>query len=278
MNSEQWLAQFKRVVAQPDEEINLAQAALLIATDEYPELDIGHYLELLDEMGEQVRERSELGRSPTEKIELLNQYFFEDLHFKGNEESFYDPHNSYLNDVLDRHTGIPITLSLVYIEIARRAGLPLYGVGLPGHFLVKWQEGDDEIFIDPFHSGEILDEYGILHLVQETYHARVQLRGEWVAAVGAQYVLTRILNNLRNIFVHKENHERALLVIEKLLVLQPYSEENLRDAGVLAYKLGHYRRAAGYLEEYLLRHPDTHDALHIQTYLRTVWVEITRMN
>lgn len=278
MNSEQWLAQFKRVLSQPDEEINLAQAALLIATDEYPTLDIAAYLRKLDEMGEEARERVELGRSPAEKIELLNQYFFEDLHFTGNEEFYYEPHNSYLNNVIDRHTGLPITLSVVYLEVGRRAGLPLFGVGLPGHFIVKLQDGDDEIFIDPFHGGEILDEYGMLHLVQETYHARVQLHREWVAAVGAKYVLTRILNNLRSIFVQKENHERALLVIEKLLVLQPYSEENLRDAGLLAYRLGHYRRAAEYLEEYLLRHPDTLEALHIRTYLRTVWVEITRMN
>src|SRR5512132_1123894 len=117
MNAEYWLNEFRRVVASRDEEINLAHAALLIATDEYPTLDIARYLQVLDELGEQARERVELGRTPLEKLERLNQFFFEDLHFTGNEEFYYDPHNSYHNDVLDRHMGLPITLALVYIEV-----------------------------------------------------------------------------------------------------------------------------------------------------------------
>ena len=274
----QRLDRFTEIVSQPEDSINLAAAALEIAADEYPDLNINHYLRLLDTMAEEVRERVDSTGEPRAKIQALNEYLFGELRFHGNTEFYYDPRNSYLNDVIDRRVGLPITLSVVYIEVGRRLGLPLYGVGLPGHFICKWQDADNEIFVDPFHNGEILDEEGLLQLVQDTYDARVQLHREWVQPVGPRYILIRILNNLRGIFLQKDDSERALAVLEKLLVLEPYSEENLREAGLLSYRIGALHRAAEFWEEYLLRHPETGDAVHVRTYLRTVWVAINRLN
>lgn len=269
---------FREIVNQPEDSINLAQAALLIAADEYPGLDVAGYLRRLDEFAARVRPEIREEGSPRHKIERLNHYLFQTLQFRGNLEDYYDPRNSYLNDVIDRRVGLPITLSVLYIEVGRRLGFPLSGVGLPGHFVVKWHDRTEEIFVDPFHAGEFLDEASLLRLIEETFHARVQLQPEWLQSVDARYILTRMLNNLRNIFLQTENFERALDVVVKLLVLHPYSKEQLREAGVLSYRVGSYRRAAEFLEDYLLHHPDADDAVHLRTYLHTAWVAIARMN
>ncbi len=278
MTPEQPNNRFKEIVNQPEDSLNLAEAALLIAADEYPSLDIAVYLRRLDEFAGQIRVAIQREESPRRKIGRLNRYLFHELQVRGNQEDYYDPRNSYLNDVIDRRVGLPITLSVIYMEVGKRLGFPLYGVGLPGHFVVKWHDRDDEIFVDPFHAGEILDEGSLINLIEETFHTRVQLLPEWLQAVDARYILTRMLNNLRNIFLRTENFEHALGVVVKLLVLHPYAKEQLREAGVLSYRVGSYRRAAEFLEDYLLHHPDADDAIHLRTYLHTAWVAIARMN
>jgi regulator of sirC expression with transglutaminase-like and TPR domain len=278
MTAEQAIDRFREIVNQPEDSINLAEAALLIAADEYPSLDIAVYLRRLDEFAGHLRPAIQQEKSPRRKIERLNRYLFHELRFRGNQEDYYDPRNSYLNDVIDRRVGLPITLSVIYMEVGKRLGFPFYGVGLPGHFVVKWHDRENEIFVDPFHAGEILDEGSLVDLIEETFHARVQLLPEWLQAVDARYILTRILNNLRNIFLRTENFERALGVVVKLLVLHPYAKEQLREAGVLSYRVGFYSRAAEFLEDYLLHHPDADDAVHLRTYLHTAWVAIARMN
>jgi regulator of sirC expression with transglutaminase-like and TPR domain len=278
MTAEQTITRFREIVNQPEDGINLAEAALLIAADEYSDLDIAGYLRRLDDIAGQIRPAIRQDDSPRRKIERLNRYLFQELQFRGNQENYYDPRNSYLNDVIDRRVGLPITLSVIYLEVGRRLGFPLFGVGLPGHFCVKWHDRQDEIFLDPFHAGEILDENSLVNLIEETFHARVQLLPEWLQIVDARYILTRMLNNLRNIFLRTENFERALGVVVKLLVLHPYAKEQLREAGVLSYRVGSYHRAAEFLEDYLLQHPDADDAVHLRTYLHTAWVAIARMN
>lgn len=278
MTAEQSIDRFRELVNQPEDSIDLAQAALIIAADEYPDLDIAGYLKRLDEFAAQIRPAIQQDESPRRKIERLNRYLFQELGFRGNQDDYYDPRNSYLNDVIDRRVGLPITLSVIYMQVGKRLGFPLFGVGLPGHFVVKWHDREDEIFIDPFHAGEILGEDSLINLIEETFHTRVQLLPEWLQTVDARYILTRILNNLRNIFLRTENFERALGVVVKLLVLHPYAKEQLREAGVLSYRVGSYHRAAEFLEDYLLQHPDADDAVHLRTYLHTAWVAIARMN
>ncbi len=273
-----WREYFERVVQLPEHEIDLPEAALIIASDEYPDLDVSHYLHKLDAMASRLRPHLPPGREPRATVELLNHLLYEEMEFSGNRENYYDPRNSYLNDVLDRRTGLPITLSIVYLALGRRLGLPLVGVGLPGNFIVKWQDRENRLLIDPFNKGEILDEFGVEALVRDTYHPSARFQAEWLNAVGSRYILVRLLNNLKGIFVHTENYERAWQIVDKLLILDPRSPENIRDMGLLSIRTGAYRKAAMFLEEYLLSHGDAHDSDQVRIYLRTALSVVERLN
>ncbi len=272
------LDHFKRLLEQPDDQINLAEAALVIAADEYPDLDIARYLGHLDALAASGRTRVDAVSTPREKIAALNQFLFHDSHFGGNREFYYDPRNSYLNDVLTRRVGLPITLSLVYIEVGRRLGLPLYGVGLPGHFVVKWRDEREEIFVDPFNDGEILNEAGLTHLIENIHSQRMPLQRDWLDAVGPRYILVRILTNLKGLYLTVHDYERALPVAEKLLLLEPQSEDHLHDAALLSFRAGLYQRAADLLEEFLLKYPNGSESFHARIYLRSAWVAIDKSN
>ncbi|WP_208341915.1 SirB1 family protein, partial [Aetokthonos hydrillicola] len=147
---------FFQEIQQPDECIDLAKAALYIAQEEYPELDPEEYLNALDTMAGEAEERLPYPRYPLRVIQAINQYLYDDLGFAGNRKDFYDPRNSFFNEVIDRRVGIPITLSLVYLEIARRIDFPMVGVGMPGHFLIRPDLPEMELFVDPFNSGEVM--------------------------------------------------------------------------------------------------------------------------
>src|SRR2546425_8487619 len=169
---------FAALLALPDEAIDLGQAALLIAREEYPDLEVGPYLLRLDEMAEIVRSRLRGGEGFTSRIAHLNRLLFEEMGFRGNREEYYDPRNSFLNDVLDRRVGIPITLSTVYLEVGRRIGCRLAGVAFPGHFLVRHtgREAMPDILIDPFNRGQILTEKECQALLMERYGGRGPVR------------------------------------------------------------------------------------------------------
>ena len=209
---------------------------------------------------------------------VLNRYLFDELGFSGNRENYYDPRNSYLNDVLERKMGLPITLSVVYMSIGRRLGMPLFGVGLPGHFIVKWEDQNTRLLIDPFNRGEILDEAGVEARVLDTFHAQAEFQPEWITTVDARYILIRLLNNLKAIFVQTQNLTRAWQAVDKLLILDPRSPENIHDMGLLSIHVKAFRKAAIYLEEYLLSHGDAADALQLRIYLRTALAAVERLN
>ena len=272
MYPEQWLQWFTQIVASPEDEINIAQAALVIAADEYPELDVAHYLARLDEIAEQARRRFILEMSPREKIAALNEYLFGELGLRGNRDAYYDPHNSYLNDVLDRRLGIPITLSIVYLEIGWRLGFPLGGVAMPGHFIVKWKTDDFVILIDVFDEGHIIGQFPL------PQPADAQARLSWIQSASPQQILARVLSNLRAIFVQNENFARALRVAEKMVILQPNAPEVLRDAALLAHRLKSYRRAAHFLEAYLRKFPSARGADQMRTYLNEIESIVLRLN
>lgn len=278
MNYNAWRNYFERVLAMPEAEINLAEAALILASDEYPELDVSSYLERLDEMADTLKPRLPEKREPHATISALNHYLFDELEFHGNRAEYYDPQNSYLNDVLDRRTGLPITLSVVVLALAERLGLPIVGVGLPGHFCVKWQDAATEIVFDPFNEGEILDRRAMEARVREIVNPVLPFQSSWVEAVGKKYILLRMMQNLKAIFVRSEQLERAWQVVDKLLLLDPRLGDEIRDFGLLSLKLGAYRQAAVSLEQYLLAHPDAQDAELMRVYLRRALEQVERLN
>ena len=250
---------FAQLMAPPHRDIDLSRAALLIAQAEYPDLEIPYYVHILERLGRRVRSRS-TDASPKAAIEALNRVLFEEEDFRGNEEEYYDPRNSYLNEVIDRRIGIPITLSVIYIEVARHAGIEIKGVGFPGHFIVKHQTPEGPIFIDPFYKGLILDTEHLAQRLRLTGGGIMPFREHHLAACTEAQVVTRMLNNLKGIHASRRDYEKALSVIEMMIDVSPWDLDEVRDRGKVRLQLKDYPAALADLETYLNYRPDAEDA------------------
>jgi len=242
---------FRREVQCPDDRIDLGRAALAIAVAEYPDLDMESYVTRIDRLAAAVRDRSGTEGEPYRLIACLNYVLFNLEGFQGNRRDYYDPKNSFLNDVMERKTGIPITLSVLYMEVARRIGLTLHGVGFPGHFLVKYVGKDEEIVIDPFHGGEVRSLEEFEYFLDELTGSDVIFRSEFLSAVSKKQILKRMLSNLKAIYLHQGDLLKSLSAVERLLILEPNSAQELRDLGLLYLKLDPLAEALKDLESYL---------------------------
>ena len=258
---------FDQEIQQSDEHIDLAKAALYIAQEEYPNIDTEEYLNALDTMALELQERLPSQRYPLRVIQSINQYLYDDLGFAGNAEDYYDPRNSYFNDVIERRLGIPITLALVYLEIARRIDFPMVGVGMPGHFLIRPDIADTEIFIDAFNGGDIMFPQDCQERLNQFYQQPVQLQPEFLATVSKRQILARMLANLKYIYLNQQELEKALAAVERILLLFPGASLELRDRGLLCYELGLSDQAANDLEAYLAKAPHAQDAAAIRQIL-----------
>lgn len=269
---------FTEVISRDDERINLAEAALLIAAEEYPRLDVELYLEKLDHFGDIARELAASGSSAMDMIAALNTALFEELGFRGNRSSYYDPRNSFLNEVIDRRIGIPITLTVVYIEVAKRIGFAIKGVGMPGHFIAKHEAESGDIFIDPFADGRLLGTLACSELLQETTGGAVELEPEHLLAVTNKQILTRMLSNLLGIY-GATDRRRALALIDRILLLNPDSPKHVRDRGLLLAELsGAAGNAIQSLERYLELAPNAPDAEAIREQIATIRNSQARLN
>jgi regulator of sirC expression with transglutaminase-like and TPR domain len=258
---------FAEAVCRPEEQIDLARAGLAIAQTEYPDLDIGLYLSRLDEMAKEVRSRAGESADPARLIATLNFILFNREGLRGNSVDYYDPKNSFLNEVIERKRGIPISLSVIYMEVGRRAGLNLAGVGFPGHFLVKHMGGEEEIIIDPFHRGAILSPEELQDRLDQVYGGKVALDKTFLAPASKKHILIRMLSNLKSTYLQQEDFTRALGIVERMLILDPSSPENIRDRGLLYLKQECFLHAKEDLERYLNMVPDAEDAGTIREYL-----------
>jgi regulator of sirC expression with transglutaminase-like and TPR domain len=258
--------------------VDLAEAALLVAAQEYEELDVRGYLVRLDEMGRALRMRLEDEPRPERAVMALNHYLFQELGFRGNTEQYYDARNSYLNDVLDRRTGIPITLSVVYIEVARRAGLDVEGVGLPGHFVVRVQTAARGLIVDPFHAGMLLSEKDCQQRLDRIFGGKLKLEPKMLRPCGQKDMIERVLRNLKAIYLRDDDSSRALRVVDLLVAIQPGSAEDLRDRGVLYASLDCYGLAAHDLESYLALAPRAKDAEELAARVAELKFKATRLN
>ena len=260
---------FYQEVQKSDGRISLAAAALYIAQEEYWDMDASVYLEALDLMAAEVRSRLPKNRYPLKVIQILNQYLFEEKGYTGNKVNYYDPDNSCLNRVIDRRLGIPITLSLVYLEIANRLQFPMVGVGMPGHFLVRPVIDEMEVFVDPFNQGETL----FVADCKEKFHL-IYPGAEWqdgfLSGVLPKHFLARMLMNLKAIYLQMEDFDKAVATLDKLLVLMPEQPQQVRDRGLLHYELQNYDLARQDLEGYLRSHPQAPDNRKIQQILNAI--------
>ncbi len=282
---------FKALVAGEDASIDLSLAALLIACTEYPDLNIAYYMAQLDALALRVRSLLDLpapasANSPPPSIEnhllnviaAMNEVLFQQEHFHGNTEDYYNPANSFLNDVLERHTGLPITLSLLFIEVGKRVGVQFDGIGLPYHFVVGCLLPERRIYIDPFDAGRIYSAQECRERVRRMLKSEGKIYDQWFEPVSHRHLLARLLNNLKHIYITKEDYERALSICDRLVLLLPRSPLERRDRGAVHFQLKHYARALHDLSTYTELAPHAADTDEIRQQIKTLRQIIAMMN
>ena len=267
-------------MALPDDAIDLGHASLLIAREEYPDLDVGRYLSRLDGMAADIARRLKDGEGPRSRVAHLNRLLFEEMGFQGNREEYFDPRNSFLNDVLDRRIGIPITLSTIYLEVGRRIGCPLAGVAFPGHFLVRLGgvQGAPDIFIDPFNRGLLLTEEDCRALILEMYKGQLEYRPEFLKRAMNREILERMINNLKGIYQQRRDFHMALKIQQLLLCIAPDRPDAIRDRGLIHYRLALIAEAVADLDRYLSLAPGAPDAPQIRIRLDEMKRLVPQMN
>jgi len=312
------LGRFKQLLEahpDPNAEIDLAEAALIVASEAYPGLKESAYIDELDRMADEVSVLISGESDPWRIVGNINDYLFNKKGFRGNQTEYNDPRNSYFNEVLDRKTGIPITLSLIYLEIARRLRLPIEGIGLPGHFIVRYHRPSDgqsfglgraalpsvqpgltrllesedldnvvgestDILIDPFNKGDILTEEDCIRRLQEAYGRNVPVLASFMRPVSDRQFLTRMLSNLKAAYTQQEqpDFERTLQIEQFIIALNPNDWSEVRDRGAIHFRLGHFWAAIHDMRVYLRHVPNASDAAQVQSHIRNIFSEMVVRN
>jgi len=251
------------IVKGSEQELNLAEAALLIARDEYPALDVEAYLRQIDELATGVQQRLPAQAGLEDTLVALNQFLFVEQGFSGDMDNYDDPRNSFLNEVLDRKRGIPITLSILYMEVGRRLGLPLKGVSFPGHFLVKFTTREGEVVLDPFSGGCLMSKEDLEQMLEDTFGAAEAAYApleRLLISANKKEILVRMLRNLKGAYLRRERHDKALTVVNQILLIQPDQPDEVRDRGRIYEHLECYRAALENYQSYLAQRPGAGDA------------------
>jgi regulator of sirC expression with transglutaminase-like and TPR domain len=258
-----------------------AELALIMATRHYPSMRVEAYLARLDAMAAAAQARLGNSTSPLAVIGAINHVLFEEERFRGNTREYYNPANSFLNEVILRRAGIPITLGAIYLSVARRIGAPIVGVGLPMHFIVKYvREGDAEgdIYIDPFHRGLLLTVEDCKARIEKAFGGPIQFQDSYLNAVESRHVLYRILNNLKMVLLRSQDFHRAGIVVEQMLVIEPDHTEEVRDRGLLYFQERLWTRAADFLSRYLAENPEAMDADVVRGRIQEAYDNRARSN
>ena len=258
-------ASFAELVSGRD--LDLARAALLIAAEEYPQLTPEPYLQRLDLLAEKVKDRLADESAPPLILTEISKLLFEEEGFRGNSDAYYDPRNSFLNDVLDRKLGIPLTLVIVFLEIGWRLGLPLTGVNFPGHFLLRYDGEALRLLVDPFNAGQIRFEDQAQDLLDRVYGGSVRLQADYLRTATRQDILVRLLANLKTIYLNTRDDAKALAAIDRILLIRPDAAEDIRDRGMVLARIGHITAAIESLSRYLEIVPSAPDATKVKLLL-----------
>jgi regulator of sirC expression with transglutaminase-like and TPR domain len=260
-------SRFAAEVGKPESELNLAAAALLIAAEEYPQLSPEPYLRRLDELAERVRDRVWDATPPVVVLDDISRVLFQEEGYRGNRSEYYDPRNSFLNDVLDRRLGIPITLSVIYLEVSWRLGIPLHGVNFPGHFLIRYDGEAVKLLVDPFQSGAVRFEDEAQGLLDHVYGGSVAMQPDFLRVADRKDILVRLLSNLKGVYLNRRDDARALNAIERILLIRPDAADEERDRGVVLTRLERPGDAAEALLRYLELRPDAPDEARVRLLL-----------
>lgn len=269
---------FATLARAPEGAVRLAEAALWVAATEYPDLDIPARLRRLDALGALAARAISPAAGTDEAAGALRRLLFEQEGFRGNAEDYYDPRNSFLNDVLDRRLGIPITLSVVYIDVAAGAGVTVRGVGLPGHFVARLERHGATRFLDPFNGGVVLTETDCRVLVERVQGQAASFDPAWLRPVGTREIVARMLGNLKAIYTTRGDWPRALRTVECLVALRPGALAEVRDRGAVHARLGDARAAIRDWEAYLRGAAGAPDAAEVRQSLRALRQSLAVLN
>jgi regulator of sirC expression with transglutaminase-like and TPR domain len=280
------LEAFAELLDEKDKRIELARACLMIAQDAYPGLDVDRYLGEIERMAMRLRAATPQSASAEERVVALNQFLYEDMGFWGNTEDYYDPRNSYLNEVIDRKTGIPITLGVLYMELGRRVGLPLEGVSFPGHFLVRLQLRGGTLVLDPFAGGAPQSEDDLRKRIKrvipdgvaDNLPASELPLDQFLEPATNRQILSRVLRNLKGIYREADKPQQMLDVLNRMLVITPGASAELRDRGLVYHRLECYRAALKDLSDYTQREPDAPDQDEVRAKVLELSALCARLN
>jgi regulator of sirC expression with transglutaminase-like and TPR domain len=272
------LQELVELLAGRDNDLELDRAALALAAIEYPDLDAGSFLGILDSYAIELAGRLPDSCEGRQFVAAANEYLFDELGFTGNSKNYYDPSNSCLNEVLATRTGIPITLSLVYMEIARRLAKPVFGIGLPGHFLLQYDDGAFNTFIDPFHGGMLLGAADCYELARRASGEQFADDPALLARVSKQQIVHRMINNLRTVYFFRRAYSKALKVLDLLLAAKPESADEYKQRSVVLLGMKNYTAARDDLKKYLALAPGCADREEMQKQLQVLQRYIVGMN
>ena len=255
-------------LSRTEPEMDLARAFLLVAKEEYPQLSVELYLARLDQLAEEVKDRLADETAPLIVLSEVVDTLYRRRKFNGNREAYYDPRNSFLNDVLDRGTGVPLTLGVVLLEVGWRLGLPLEGVSFPGHFLIRFNGEAMDLLLDPFDGGKARFEDEAQELLDRVYGGMVRLQDAFMKTADRRNMIVRLLTNLKGVYVNVGDNNRALAAVERILMETPTAPAENRTRGVLLARLGRRDEAAEQLERYLRVSPSAADSQTVSAMLK----------
>ena len=264
--------ELKDLLAGRNDAMDLDRAALALATIEFPGLDADPYLQRLDAFAAEIAHRVDLSNGPA-FVNGMNRYLLDEAGLKGNADDYYNPHNSCVNRVLDTGLGIPITLSLVYIEVARRLAKPVHGIGLPRHFIVQYDDGEYSTFIDPFHEGDLLtvaDCYVLAGLSEPD--------ASILAPAGKRQILFRMIKNLRGIYFSRQAYNKAMTVLDLLIEVNPHCVDEYKQRALLYLHGNHLKAARADLTEYVQRAPEADDRAEMEEQVRIITRRMAALN
>jgi regulator of sirC expression with transglutaminase-like and TPR domain len=266
---------FREIATRTEERLDLVEASLVIALEDQPGLDIDCYLQRVGDWSDAVRRRLEGSRDIERIVDSINKILFDEEGFHGEDEDYYDPRSALLSETLDRHSGLPIALSILYIEMSRRAGVEAAGVSLPGRFLVKFSGDFGQIVVDPFDNGRVLSTMELQKILDGMYGGGVRLREHHLRSFTRREVLARELAHLKSAYLAHRDFGRAAASIDRLLILDDHDAFEVRDRANVAMQLHDYAVAIDCFERYLALMPHAEDLLRVRQliiYLRS-WLD-----
>lgn len=247
---------------------NLVEKCLKFAQIlEYPDLNVEEYIEKINQIGMSLKESISDVKNPTYLISMINEHLFENLGFMGDDDDYYNPKNNFLNEVIDKKSGLPITMSILYVEIAKFVGLDLKIVGFPSHILVKYNE---EMILDPFYDGRLLNIDDLQEILDTNFDGQLEFQPEFLDEIKPEQILVRMTRNLKNSYIQSFVYDKALRCTNMVLAIEPESPEDIRDKGILEERMLNSETALKYLNKYLEINPNAEDVDFILELIRSI--------